>query len=562
MGIIFGHKNINLDINIIKSRLQYKQFNNFNFYSQNNITFCQSGIDYFETMELDGNIIAFNGSIFNCEELRQEFLKDVEVYFDSEVCILLNLLKIYGLNILNKLNGTFSFAYYDKESGSTFLVNDRFGEKELFYYINEDSFAFCSSDAILLSVLNIPFEFDKSYIDTLYVKNIIDFKNKLINKNLNTVNAGEYVEITRDNKVRTKRYYKFDDFNLEKLGLNYKNKKEVINYFEDLLTDSIRIRCNKNTPITMTLSGGTDSSLIYTLIKEKLGFDVNVFTYSNENEELDEYNKAEKLTKKYNDKVIKIKYSKDTFEEDYKETLIALNLPLRISDTGFYSVYKKINEMGYKTVIEGHGADELFCGYPEFFIVATGQALFEKKYILAYNILNLYKMNVKRKLLYSEKNQIKKYLFQPKESYKHLSRESTDYLLRFRAIPIIIRYWNRMLTANSIESRNPFLDYRIVEFVRALPLEYKINKIGNKAILREILKKYKVDFIYKNKIKQGFTTSEREIINDQKGFFLKYYDKNRFNCNISQFDDQTYIACSVGFLEDYYKKLNANKFNI
>ena len=87
-----------------------------------------------------------------------------------------------------------------------------------------------------------------------------------------------------------------------------------------------------------------------------------------------------------------------------------------------------------------------------------------------------------------------------------------------------------------------------------LPLQYKINKIGNKAILREILKKYKVDFVYKNKLKTGFTTSESQIINDKKDFFLKYYDSKRFNFDISNFDNQVYKACSVGFLENYYEK--------
>lgn len=109
-----------------------------------------------------------------------------------------------------------------------------------------------------------------------------------------------------------------------------------------------------------------------------------------------------------------------------------------------------------------------------------------------------------------------------------------------------------MLVDNSIELRTPFLDYRVLEFLLKLPIEYKINKIGSKAILREILKKYKIDFVYKNKIKRGFTTSEEQVSKEQRDFFLQYYDKNKFNLDVANIDNNVYKACCVGFLEDYY----------
>ena len=291
------------------------------------------------------------------------------------------------------------------------------------------------------------------------------------------------------------------------------------------------------------------------MIKEKLGYNIKTFTYSNEDKTIDEYNSVKKLTEKYNDKVVKISYSKETFKEDYKNALIALNAPCCISDAGYYSVYRQIHESGFQAVIEGHGSDEIF-GYYNGFIMGIGQAIKEKKWMLALHILNIYKKNIKRPLVTNEKNQIKDYLLNPKNIDKNLYSKYLYSLILYFTLPKVLRYWDRLLADNSIEVRCPFLDYRVVEFALALPLEYKVNKIGYKAILREILKKYNVDFIYKNNIKLGFRTSDNEVIKDQKDFLLQYYDNTRFNLNISQFDENVYKACSVGFLEDYYKQQN------
>ncbi len=561
MGGIFGFKNINLDIDKIKEELLNKQSNGFLTQQTDNINFFQARLarDYStnnpDTMILDGNMITFNGQIYNYKELKETYLKNIELVNESDEEVLLHLLKKYGLKILHKLNGTFCFAYYDKTSGSTYLVNDRFGVKQLFYYYNENSYAFSSSEPILLRVLNFPFEINQAYIDTLYVKNSIDFEQKILNKNFHLVNAGEYIEITNDNKIKKCRYYKFSDFNISNLNINYKNKKEVIDYFENLLVDAIKLRYDAKIPIAMTLSGGTDTSVIYTLIKEKLGYNIKTFTYSNEDKSIDEYNRVKQLTEKYNDTVVKIRYSKELFKEDYQKALIALNAPCCISDTGYYNVYRNIHESGYQAVIEGHGSDEIF-GYYYGFMIGIGQAIKEKKYLLALYILNLYKKNIKRPLTESEKNQIKNYLLNPKNIDKNLYLKYLFNLLLYLSLPKVLRYWDRLLADNSIEVRCPFLDYRVVEFALTLPLEYKVNKIGYKAILREILKKYNVDFIYKNNNKQGFTTSDKEVIKDYKDFLLQYYDKNRFNLDTDNFDENVYKACSIGFLENYYNSQN------
>ncbi len=565
---IFGFKNFNIDTNKIKSELNHRGPDSFNIIKTGNITFCNSRLSVIDLsdkamqpMILNGNIISFNGEIYNYKELYEEYLEGVELHSMSDTEILLNLIQRYGFKILNKLNGMFAFSYYDNNSQSVFLVRDRYGVKPLYYYILGNSFAFCSEDYVLMRVLNIPFSVNPAYISNLLDKNISDFDDNSIIKNIFSVNAGEYVEITKQNKIIKNKYYYYNDYDTHEII--YKNKREIINDFENLLADSIRLRNRSDTPIALTLSGGVDSSLIYTLSKEKLNIGYTLFTYSNMQKNLDEYTKAKRLADDYNDNVIKIEYNNQNFLENYGKSLIALNAPIwSCAHAGYYEVYKKINEAGFKVVMEGHGADEIFGGYPFTFRSAAVQAFAERKYKLCFDIINLYSQTNKISIDKINYIDLIKSLFKVKDSQKNIFFRTLDYIFRKKVLPISLRCYDRIPMANSVESRSPFLDYRIVEYTRALPIEYKINKIGNKAILREILKKYNKDYIYKNKKKQPFLTSELKFLSDNSKFMLKYYNNDKYDFDISKwitqdfsqgYNPNIYKACALGFLEDYYK---------
>jgi asparagine synthetase B (glutamine-hydrolysing) len=110
-----------------------------------------------------------------------------------------------------------------------------------------------------------------------------------------------------------------------------------------------------------------------------------------------------------------------------------------------------------------------------------------------------------------------------------LFQENIDWTFEFKILPIVLRAFDRLSMGSSIESRCPFMDYRVVELFKKLPIEYKINKIGNKAVLREILKKYKKTYIYKDKKKMGFSS-------DLNSFFNDYNNKKNSKHYIEKFD--------------------------
>lgn len=91
-----------------------------------------------------------------------------------------------------------------------------------------------------------------------------------------------------------------------------------------------------------------------------------------------------------------------------------------------------------------------------------------------------------------------------------------DWTCDFKILPIVLRAFDRLSMSQSVESRAPFMDYRLVEVFKKIPIQYKVNYLGNKAILREILKKYHLDFIYKDKAKMGFATDVNVFFSQDK----------------------------------------------
>lgn len=347
---IFGTKNMPINSGDIKICLQHrgpdafgeKITDDWNMYHArlSILDLSEAGT---QPMESDGNIICFNGEIYNHKELYKQYLCDCPLKSASDTEVLLLLLNKYGMKILNKLNGMFAFAYYDKKQRKMYLVRDRFGVKPLYYYQKQNQFVFCSEDRVLFDLLKLPLKFSHKYMERLIENSESDYDELSTFENIYQVKAGEYISIDYQNCIQKHVWYDFSDTEFNKF--NFKDKKTVEEYFENLLVDSIRLRNVADVDVGITLSGGLDSSLIYVLAKEKLGKDYKIFTYSNAKEALDEFDTVNKLTQEYGDKLTKIEYCEDTMEQ-FLESLKYLNAPIwAASHVGYYNVLKKLKKI-------------------------------------------------------------------------------------------------------------------------------------------------------------------------------------------------------------------------
>ena len=161
---------------------------------------------------------------------------------------------------------------------------------------------------------------------------------------------------------------------------NYGTSKQLIQECEDILLNAIKIRCRADVPIAITLSGGVDSTLIYTLIKEKFGFSIQPFVFKHPNKKTDESNLAINLARKYGDDPIVVEDPASPLES-LKKILWHLELPFsHPSAVSFFSTYKEISKRGYKVVLEGHGSDEQLGGYPYMLQASAIEALQNAKF--------------------------------------------------------------------------------------------------------------------------------------------------------------------------------------
>ncbi len=464
-----------------------------------------------QPFESDGSILVFNGEIYNFLELKKKYLSNYKLRTKSDTEVLIALLNKFGLDILDELNGMFAFAFINKNN-ELFLVRDRFGVKPVYYTVIDENFYFASEIKPLLS-LKTNCNLNNSTIKSYFESKGTDFDEESGYNKIFSIKPGHYISITNDKISEQKKWY----FGLNK-NRNYGTSKQLIQECEDILLDAIKIRCRADVPIAITLSGGIDSTLIYTLIKEKLRFSIQPFVFKHPNKTNDESRLAINIAKKYGDEPIVVEDPTSPLES-LKQILWYLELPFsHPSAVSFLSTYQEIKKRGYKVVLEGHGSDEQLGGYLHMLNASAIEALQNAKikdYFLRKKIVfdshhAGYKKISKLKMLKLYLGDFKKIIHSEKINLNEILHESFDRQI----LPLTLRAFDRLSMSCSIESRMPFMDYNFVEFARRLPTEMRVSPIGSKSILREILKKYGNEQIYLNKKKIGFSSDIPSLFSD------------------------------------------------
>lgn len=490
-----------------------------------------------QPFEKDGSWLIYNGEIYNYLELRAKYLANVPLRTESDTEVLITLLNLHGLKILNELNGMFAFAWYDSKQRLLQLVRDRFGVKPLYYSEHKGHFYF-SSEIKPLASLHTSATLDTNIIDSFFSDTATDFDQRSGIEQVLQIKAGHHLSISVSGQKHITRWYHGHDHKVD--HRIFSDKEKTITAFEALLTDALMLRHRADVPICLTLSGGLDSTTLYVLAKEKLDSKIQPFVFAHPGSPTDESPRAIALAKKYGDTPIVVASAQNGTIPALEEALQYLEYPIwNPSAVAYLDMYKAIKAHGYTVVIEGHGSDEQLGGYPYMLEAAWKEMLLKGRFRFAYTLYVTWQatqnpglgqqvtastkagtlLNMAKGLLRG----LIKTLLAP-HKWKYLSfgalvRESFDY----KILPIVLRAFDRLPMAASLEARCPFMDYRVVEFLRVLPLEYKVNEIGSKAILREILKKYGHAEIYQNRAKMGFASDIPALLNnpESKAYLAK-----------------------------------------
>lgn len=482
--------------------------------------------------------IVFNGEIYNYLELKDELISECITFeTQSDTEILLRGYIQYGTAFFNKLNGMFAFAIYNKETEELILVRDRFGVKPL-HYMTHDGIYFFSSEIKPLIEIKKERKLNINVYQNFFDHMATDYNEETFIEGIYQVKGGHYVCIK--NGLKESRWYHGNDFIFDESI--FKDKAKTLEFVEDTLVSAIDYRMRADVPICLTLSGGIDSTTIYTLIKERLKRDIKLFTFIHPSSPTNEYDKVQKLCASYDDMVCTVQSEQTNSFKDVENDLNIVEFPIwGISTRAYVDIYNSIHQGGFKVVIEGHGSDEQLGGYPYMIESAFYDYLKKGSFIKAYEILKLVQETGHSGLGNKSHALLKRYAkfligFVIKKNNIKYFQENIDWTVEFKILPIVLRAFDRLSMSASVESRAPFMDYRIVELFKKLPLEYKINSIGNKSILREILKKYNKTYIYEDKEKMGFASDIPKFFNipQNKQMARTYIE----NFTMTEFEEQ------------------------
>ncbi len=606
-GIIF--KTSKTDVSKIlkmNSLLDHRGPDDTGFINHKNLLFGHTRLSIIDTtnlgsqpMSVDGRYwIIYNGEIYNYKTLREELiLKKYKFYSNSDTEVVLNAYKEWGVDSFQKFNGEWSFAILDKKNDEVIICRDGIGYKPCYIFDNKNFLAF-SSEIKTFYALENTMEFDNNNLGINFTT--LNNCSKTIFKNVNQLTQGRYLKINLNSLE--KRIFRWDYplKNLPKINSGF--KENVHDYF-NLLYESTKLRLNSDVKTGTSLSGGLDSSSIFTLMnliqkKENLAeddLDLNpvIMDYG----EMKTKDDAVQLSKKFQRNYQIINFKKMTVDKT-----MDLVSSLEVVEEYFiqFELYKKQKEKNIKVSLDGHGADE-FLGYPQW-IPELSVDIYNN---IAHNfkIINKFgktqNINKFKRLFGLGEQEITPISFRATPdlnfgftNYLHVGNFDGSnqiinddledlgnfpyelcftYLMSYCGwFQFFLNKWDRASMSNSVEIRMPFLDNNVRLFGLALSGSNKLKNGFTKSILREAFKNYFPKTIYTQQFKQGLNIQNvnydkntmkliSEIINESE-----FKESNIFNFkNINQdFIDKKNLD-KIWLLSKYYLMIKGfkNRYN-
>lgn len=476
--------------------------------------------------------LVFNGEIYNYVELRSELMQHGYRFgsqSDSEV--ILAAYDRWGTECLQHFNGMFAFAIWDNHRQELFLARDRLGVKPLYLVEIAGGLAFASEVKSLLQLPGVRAEANPPAILTYMTspQRCVPTE-KTFFQGIRKLLPGHFLHMQLGGEVRIQRYW-----DLTQVEVREEPLERQVERVRDLLFDAVRLRLRSDVPLGFHLSGGLDSSAIVG-IAHQLG--VPIHTFSGAFTEGPQYNETPF-----------IRLMAEAVGADHREIFPrAAEIPAAIERIVWFLdepvvgpgvipqffVNDLVASAGIKVVLGGQGSDEIFAGYGrkysanyfrDWFRPERGQRPWLNPMELGINAWYIVNQSglrgsvelIRRRLRY---RQITSSVFTtdflatarqgepalpvtgPMRSRleKELVYDTLNYL------PGLLQVEDRTSMSHSIESRTPFLDYRLVEYAHSIPASRRLHNLTGKYVLRRALEGVLPDAIVNRRDKKGFPT--------------------------------------------------------
>jgi asparagine synthase (glutamine-hydrolysing) len=467
--------------------------------------------------------IVFNGEIYNYKDIKVELLaKGYTFKTESDTEVLLIGYKAWGKDILQKINGMFAFCIYDVDNNEIFAARDRLGVKPFYYYWEDGKLEICSQIRPLLKGKKINEESVSIFLDCMFIPSPYT-----IAEDVFKLPPGNFMIIDLNSSNLTIKEY----WNLKKVKIRDITYEDAKSELHALLKDAVKIRLQSDVPIGSFLSGGIDSSLVSSIAAQVSDSQINTFSIGFEDPEYDESKIAEQFAKIIGSNHKTTICSSEDILKLIPKLVEVYDEPFADSSALPSLLLNSVTKQYVTVALSGDGGDESFIGYPYFDSLIKNRFIIDIPYVLRKKLsnpklLNLFGLNshrVKNALNTKTRNDFIENIFSRKGFL--LKEKRQDYMKHYqgyktwsniflqKAADLNIKLWlendsnvkvDRASMAYSVEVRSPFLDYRVVEYARSLPMSYRYEKGRQKKILRDILKEYIPEEVF-NQPKKGFS---------------------------------------------------------
>ena len=501
--------------------------------------------------------IIFNGEFYNYLDYKDEIIiKGHQLRSRSDTEYILHLYEDYGFDMVHKINGMFAFVIWDSKKQLLFAARDRMGVKPFHYYIDNEKFLWGSEIKSILEHENV----DKT-IDNLALSDYFSFMSipapKTIYKKIRKLEPGHRL-IINGNEIKNEKYW-----DLIAETDNYKTDNYYLDKFESLFADAVNLRMISDVPLGAFLSGGVDSSAVVAMMAKNGVKDIKTFSIAfKDQQKFDESIYAKQVADQYH-----THHTEFNLSGKYIDILPKLawhfDEPFAVSSAFAVYYLSKMTREHVTVALSGDGGDELFAGYPfryahdtrfdgiekipmplrKFILWSTSLSALNRESSFAVKSRkardyfkmacknredafidnfsyfdstlkgNLFNQNLWSELSSYDPNSVyKKYYSENIKGSRLFKRQLGD--IKTSLPDEMLKKVDNMSMAVSIESRTPFLDYRLAEFSAQLPDHLKLNGMNGKVIVKKTMEKYlSNDILYRKK--HGFNVPFGEWVKNE-----------------------------------------------
>jgi asparagine synthase (glutamine-hydrolysing) len=485
-------------------------------------------------------VLTFNGEIYNYIEIRSELRRlGVDFHTDTDSEVLLAAYEQWGSGCLQRFNGMFAFAIFDRARNLLFCARDRYGEKPFLFHVAPGRFGFASEYKALLQdpAISLDIDEDRLLRSAHNASTGLDADRDTVFDDIKQLLPGEALELDLETMLpRIWRYWQIEPGQPREVH----DDRAVFDEFRELLFDSVRLRMRSDVAVGSCLSGGLDSSAIVCIVRKLVGDDApyNTFTGHFPGTSADEWAYASQVVEATGVRSHRTEPTVERFMRELPQFVWHNELPVGSSSQfAQWCVFDLAREHGVTVLLDGQGADETLAGYEQYFAyyiqslrergddrrLAAELPRIRERYPLA---LNPPARALRDRLPFGMRHWLSNRMGTGTNLLYGLAPDTARAIARREPLPrkvgfdpltsaleqdtfgsyltTLLRYGDRNSMAHSREVRLPFCDHRIAEFVFRLPPHLLMGEVQTKRLLRESMTGILPETIRTRWNKQGF----------------------------------------------------------